>query len=77
MAGDHDPVAAHENRICPPELDDRCRNLRHLLVAVCPGIPRVRNEAVDGPAFHNEIAQNTIRDGGAHMMLGCVLRDLH
>ena len=49
VAGDNDSIGTGKNRICPPKLGDRCRDLGDLFRTMRPGIPGVRNEFLDRP----------------------------
>ena len=48
MSGNNPAVIVHEHRNRPAPLANRGRNLRHLLVAVRPGVSGIRNKAGDG-----------------------------
>jgi hypothetical protein len=51
VTSDDAGAGVHKERSVEAELRDRCRDLRHLRVAVCPRILRLRQEPVGWPDF--------------------------
>jgi hypothetical protein len=49
VAGNHITRVIDQDRVQPAELDDRRRDLRHLVLAVRAGIARIRHQSVERP----------------------------
>ena len=51
VAGNDHAVVADQHRVDEPELGDRSRDLRHLLLGMGAGIARVRDQSLERPAL--------------------------
>ena len=55
VAGDNDSIRAGQNRIRPPKLGDRCRDLGDLFRTMRARIPGVRNQLLNRPRHHLQV----------------------